>query len=184
MRVVAVGSGRERGTRDVAVLEIEPKVGSEALRIAAVPAQLAPVTAAGFPGAVLETMRITPGGPAPEPNLTQGVVTSRQRQEPDGVGTIIHTATIGHGNSGGPLVDEGGCVVGVNSWLALDTAGEQIFQTFDQALDSSELRKFLDEKGVKYAASDSPCPASRLHPPALHAPTPAPTPGAPAPAHP
>ena len=183
-RVVAVGPGRERGTRDLAVLEIEPKGGPEALRIAAVPAQLAPVTAAGFPGAVLETMRMTPGGPAPEPNLTQGVVTSRQRQEPEGVGTIIHTATIGHGNSGGPLVDEGGCVVGVNSWLALDTAGEQIVQTFDQALDSSELRKFLDEKGVKYAASDSPCPAARLHPPTLPAPTPAPAPGAPAPAHP
>ena len=40
-------------------------------------------------------------------------------------------------------------MVGVDSWLALDTAGEQIVQTFDQALDSSELRKFLDEKGVK-----------------------------------
>ena len=102
------------------------------------------------------------------------------------MGTIIHTATIGHGNSGGPLVDEGGCVVGVNSWLALDTAGEQIFQTFDQALNSSELRKFLDEKGVKYAASEFA--VSRVAPPPARTPrprpTPAPTPGAPAPAHP
>lgn len=170
-KVLTVGSGRERGTQDIAVLEIDPKAGTEALRLAAVPAQLAPVTAAGFPGAVLETMRVTPSSPMPEANLTQGVVTSRQKQEPEGVGTIIHTATIGHGNSGGPLVDQGGCVVGVNSWLALDSTGDSIFQTFDQALDSAELRKFLDEKGVKYAASDAPCPAA-VRPPG------------PAPAHP
>ena len=93
VRQVASATPGTRGPRNGA----EGRTGS--VRIAAVPAQLAPVTAAGFPGAVLETMRMTPGGPAPEPNLTQGVVTSRQRQEPEGVGTIIHTATIGHGNS-------------------------------------------------------------------------------------
>ena len=158
--VVAVGEGRERGTQDLAVLQIEPRPGTESLRIAPVPQQLARVTAAGFPGAVLETTRLSQAGPMPETNLTQGIVTSHQEQQPAGIGTLIHTATIGHGNSGGPLVDEGGCAVGVNSWLSFDSSGEHIFVTYDQALDSAELRKFLDQNGVKYTAADGPCEAA------------------------
>jgi len=134
---------------------------------------------------VLQTIQMTQGGPLPEANLTQGIVTSHQNQQPAGIGTIIHTATIGHGNSGGPLVDEGGCAVGVNSWLAFDSSGSQVFQTFDQALDAAELRKFLDAKGVKYVGSDTPCAAAAPVPVATPAPTPSPDPApSPAPAHP
>jgi len=184
-KVIAVGEGRGRGTEDLAVLEIDPKPGVQSLRISSVPAQLARVTAAGFPGAVLQTIQMTQGGPLPEANLTQGIVTSHQNQQPAGIGTIIHTATIGHGNSGGPLVDEGGCAVGVNSWLAFDSSGSQVFQTFDQALDAAELRKFLDAKGVKYVGSDTPCAAAAPVPVATPAPTPSPDPApSPAPAHP
>ena len=154
-KVVAVGSGQRRGTQDLAVIEIEPKTGTTALQVGVIPERLEPLTAAGYPGAVLETIKDSSS--LPEANFTQGILTSRQAQAPAGIGTIIHTAQIGHGNSGGPLVDAGGCAVGVNSWLNVDAEQDIVFSTFFQALDATELQKFLKQKGIAFAASTTSC---------------------------
>ena len=156
-RVVAVGAGDTRGTEDLAVLEIEPKAGTAALQVGVAPERLDPVTAAGYPGAVLETIKGASASALPEANFTQGILTSRQIQAPAGIGTLIHTAQIGHGNSGGPLVDAGGCAVGVNSWLSFDAQDETVFSTYFQALDAGELRKFLQAHGIAFTAADAPC---------------------------
>lgn len=156
-RVVAVGAGEERGTQDLAVLEITPKPGTAALQLGVVPDRLAPLTAAGYPGAVLETIEDAALAGLPEANFTQGILTSRQQQAPAGIGTIIHTAQIGHGNSGGPLVDAGGCAVGVNSWLSVDAQEQVVFATFFQALDAGELKRFLTANGVAYAGVETTC---------------------------
>ncbi len=100
-RVVAVGTGAERGTQDIAVLEIAPEEGTSALSVGVAPARLDAVTASGFPGAVLETIQAKRSDGLPEANFTQGIVTSHQVQQPGAIATIIHTAQIGHGNSGG-----------------------------------------------------------------------------------
>jgi len=156
-RVVAVGAGDTRGTEDLAVLEVEPKAGTAALQVGAVPERLDPVTAAGYPGAVLETIKGASASDLPEANFSQGILTSRQIQAPAGIGTLIHTAQIGHGNSGGPLVDAGGCAVGVNSWLSFDAQDDTVFSTYFQALDAGELRKFLHAHGVAFTAAAAPC---------------------------
>jgi S1-C subfamily serine protease len=156
-RVVARGRGRTRGTQDLAVLEVEPQAGRPSLKVSVVPERLKNVTAAGFPGAVTSTEQRTGAESIPQANFTTGIVTSLQNQKPDGIGTIIHTAQIGHGNSGGPLIDEGGCVVGVNSWLAFDGDETRNFQTYNQSLDANELRKFLNESGIAFASADAPC---------------------------
>ncbi len=156
-RVVAVGAGETRGTEDLAVLEVEPKAGTVALQVGITPERLDPVTAAGYPGAVLETIKGASADALPEANFTQGILTSRQVQAPAGIGTLIHTAQIGHGNSGGPLVDAGGCAVGVNSWLSFDAQDDTVFSTYFQALDAGELRKFLQSHGVAFTAADGPC---------------------------
>ena len=114
----------ERGTSPCSKSSQRP--GSEALRIARGPGTARAGDGCRFSRRSSLDDALTPGGPMPEPNLTQGMVTSHQMQEPEGMGTIIHTATIGHGNSGGPLVDEGGCAVGVNSWLSLDAEGTDL----------------------------------------------------------
>lgn len=58
--------------------------------------------------------------------------------------TIQHTAKISGGNSGGPLVDEQGHVVGVNksSWVA--------DEDYCMAVSSNELVRFLDEELIAY----------------------------------
>lgn len=156
-RVVAVGSGAERGTQDIAVLEIAPQAGISALSVGIAPGRLETVTASGFPGAVLETIQAKRSDGLPEANFTQGIVTSHQVQQPGGIATIIHTAQIGHGNSGGPLVDAGGCAVGINSWLSPDAMGDVIFSTYFQALDASELRRFLKAHDIAFNAVDAGC---------------------------
>ena len=172
-RVVAVGAGAERGTQDIAVLQIEPKPGTAALSVGVAPGRLDAVTASGYPGAVLETIKASQSDNLPEANFTQGIVTSHQMQQPAGVATIIHTAQIGHGNSGGPLVDAGGCAVGINSWLSPDAMGTVVFSTYFQALDASELRRFLKAHDIAFGAADTGC---RPVAPAGE-PTPAPTKG-------
>ncbi len=52
-------------------------------------------------------------------SFSEGVVSSAQR-EVEGVEYIQHTAPISHGNSGGPLIDEYGYVIGINSASATD----------------------------------------------------------------
>lgn len=156
-RVVAVGSGRSRGTQDIAVLELDAGASSSFLRIGVTPQRLRPVMAAGFPGAVLSTIDPGKTDQLPEANISAGIVTSRQLQKPDGVGAIVHTAQLGHGNSGGPLVDEGACAVGVNSWIALDGDRTQNFQTYNESLDAEELRKFLDSHTISYAKVEEAC---------------------------
>lgn len=60
------------------------------------------------------------------PTVTNGIVSSLQRTEPgrpNGPYYIGHSATINHGNSGGPLTDMKGRVVGINTWTLNNTQG-------------------------------------------------------------
>jgi len=51
-----------------------------------------------------------------EYNLTSGVVSRITQEGPKGAEVIMHDAVISGGNSGGPLVDLEGNVIGVNTW--------------------------------------------------------------------
>ena len=68
--------------------------------------------------------------------------------------TLVHTAAIGRGNSGGPLVDACGRVVGINSFLSIS---EGIDSTFAFALSVKELQGFLTRAKVAANITTAPC---------------------------
>jgi len=84
---------------------------------------------------------------------TRGYVSAgRSSREFD---TILHTAPIGSGNSGGPLLDACGRVVGVNSFGTVSDNGTD--SAFYFAISMRELSRFLQQAGVPAHASDLPC---------------------------
>jgi putative serine protease PepD len=107
-------------------------------------------------------LRQTRGGST----LTRGIVSAlgREIEAPDGAkitGAIQTDAALNPGNSGGPLLDEEGEVIGVNSQIASDAAsvdGSQPGSTgvgFAIATDTvaSAVKKIEDGQGVSYASA-------------------------------
>lgn len=93
--------------------------------------------------------------PAP-PSRTSGQIASLRDQAPTGdpIPTINHQAVISSGSSGGPLLDECGRVIGVNSW---HVSGADTRETRGVSTRASQLLQFLDEAGVSPTLSDERC---------------------------
>lgn len=110
--------------------------------------------ALGYPGNVdLATARsaadyITPVSPV----RSQGVFSGRRALQ--GTEVILHTASIARGNSGGPLLDGCGRVLGVNSAL---TRGEEGDAPFGFAIAERELLGFLQEAKQEFSGTAQPC---------------------------
>ena len=114
----------------------------------------ADVVALGYPGNVdLATARsaadyITPRTPTrSEGNLSNG-------QAVDGVAMMIHTAKISRGNSGGPLVDNCGRIVGINTAITRADDGDS---SFAFAISNRELTRFLADASQSFGSIGTPC---------------------------
>ena len=141
-------------TRDLALLELrEGSVPPATLFMGAL-AGGTDVVALGYPGSVdLATARsaedyITPQAP------TRSEGNFSDSREVNGLQALLHTATIGRGNSGGPLLDECGRVVGVNTFITRGGSGEAPFAF---AIANSELAAFLREAGQSFTATGGAC---------------------------
>ena len=89
--------------------------------------------------------------PAPPVRSTGILSTHRDLR---GLGTIEHTAQIARGNSGGPLLDECGRVVGVNRAV---TTAEEGDGSFVMSLDEDALASFLKDQKQAFRSVDWPC---------------------------
>lgn len=69
--------------------------------------------------------------------------------------TLLHTAQIGAGNSGGPLLDACGRVLGVNSFGTVSDNGTD--SAFYFAISMREVAAFLLQAGVTAHVNGSPC---------------------------
>jgi S1-C subfamily serine protease len=79
---------------------------------------------------------------APELSYSDGSVSAIHESDPP---RIVHTAPLSPGNSGGPLTNSNGNVLGINTLISLDN---ESYRQTSFALSSSDILKFLSEHGI------------------------------------
>lgn len=148
-RLIAIDTAR-----DLALVEItEGRLPAAAIYTGPLDAG-ADVVALGYPGNVdLATARsandyITPRTP------TRSEGNFSNMQTVDGVAMLIHTAKISRGNSGGPLVDQCGRIVGINTAITRADDGDSPFAF---AIAGRELTRFLADAGQQYGSVGTTC---------------------------
>lgn len=157
------------GSADLAILEIAAEKPVSYLPLAESIARLDNVVAAGYPAFILETdqgfknLREGDSHAIPQMAVTQGVVTVIHQTAP-GTSVIAHTAGISPGNSGGPLVDSCGRVVGVNTFLRAD---RETANRVNYSLHTDTVQAFLQEKNVSFQKATGPCTPTVMAPPAV-----------------
>ncbi len=149
-RVVAYSPGN-----DLALIAFDPSaVLPVATFYSGVPVDSQQVTAIGYPGSVdrAQGMNWQDMIHPMSPIRTNGTVsTGRTSKQFD---TILHTAPLASGNSGGPLVDECGRVLGVNSF---GSVGDGNDAEYGFAVSNREIAAFLLKAGVQPQRSMEPC---------------------------
>lgn len=112
------------------------------------------VYAMGFPG-VADVMADSNNYTAEDITVTDGII-SRYLTS-DGVSCMAHTAAVNHGNSGGPLINEFGQVIGINTFIYYNRE-EPDMRYYAIYIDYAMAA--LDELGIAYvnAAEEAPVP--------------------------
>jgi S1-C subfamily serine protease len=141
--------------------------------------RLSGVIATGFPGDVLSTdaafqASLASGRLPPPPGMTvtDGIVNAEQQIQ-SGARVLVHSAPLSSGNSGGPLIDMCGRMVGVNTFVRRGA-----LRTLNFALSAADAIGFLNAAGIEPASSTTACTPWVLPPSAPRGPAPAPDPEA------
>ena len=137
---------------DVAIIQAEAPIGG----VGTLPLKLSEdletgdyVYALGYPG-ITDEVADENNYTAEDITVTNGIISRYMTSS--GVKCMAHTAAVNHGNSGGPLIDQYGNAIGINSFIHLDssTADLRSYAIYiDYAMEA------LDELEIPYVlASD------------------------------
>ncbi|TFI57731.1 serine protease [Sphingomonas parva] len=140
--------------RDLALLELnEGRLPPAALYMGPLE-EGGQVVALGYPGNVdLATARSAEDYITPQaPTRSQGNYSNERMV--DGIHSLLHTASIARGNSGGPLLDSCGRILGVNTFI---TRGEEGDAPFGFAIANRELAVFLQAARQRFQAVSGAC---------------------------
>ena len=150
-KVLAVSS-----PKDLAVLEIIGDLRLPSLTIAGTAAgDGAEVAAVGYPMNVDRAQGLDLADLfRPQPPVKSRGFISGARPSRD-IDTLLHTAPIARGNSGGPLLDNCGRVLGVNSFGT--TSDDAADAEFSFAVSDKELLAFLKAASIQPAVNAMPC---------------------------
>lgn len=80
--------------------------------------------------------------------ITNGII--GKFQQVNNIDFVLHNVSLGHGNSGGPLVDSNGAVIGVNTmYTDVDNASNYYY-----SIAINEIAEVLDALGITYEKAD------------------------------
>lgn len=141
-------------SRDLALIEFSGVRLPPLTLFTGAPSDGEALIALGYPGNVdLATARSATDFIKPQsPVRSQGGFAGARALE--GTNVLLHTANIARGNSGGPLLDRCGRVIGVNSAITRADEGDA---TFAFAIAQNELAAFLQEARQPAATVSVPC---------------------------
>ncbi|MCA3276113.1 MAG: trypsin-like peptidase domain-containing protein [Roseomonas sp.] len=156
----AGGGPVEPGMLDVALLRLPEAVpGAQPLALTPTADKLLDVVAAGYPASVVQVeqgmQELQQGrlGTPPELVLTRGSISTIQRLE-NGLVVMPHSADISPGNSGGPLVDTCGRVVGINTFVSYAT---QVADRVKYAQKTENLLPWLQQQNIPVTVQTEAC---------------------------
>ena len=151
----------ENSSTDFALLSIDGNAKGSPLKFANISdpskEKLKDVFAAGFPGDVIESdgdflkLMNSDSFSVPDLVVTDGKINSHQNIFGNAE-AFFHTAQISQGNSGGPLVNSCGEVMGINTWITKNEGNSR-----NISLTTSGIEGFLVSSNVKPLVSAVEC---------------------------